>query len=353
MCAQDQESSQYVRVIPVQEAVGSVLCHDITRIVPGGYKGPAFRKGHIVTQADIPELLRVGKEHLYVLVQQPGMVHEEEAAIRMARAASGGNLRLSEPSEGKVTFYAACQGLLRVNAGNLECINSLGEIAFATMHSLQEVSAGQPVAGARVIPLMVEDAKIRAVEQICEAGPIVEVIPFRSANIGVVITGSEIYHGRIKDAFGPVLREKFQRLGSRIVGERLGSDDVELTRAAILEFEAQGADMIVLTGGMSVDPDDQTPASIRAAGAHIVSYGAPTFPGAMFLLGYLETERGRVHVLGLPGCVMYHKSSIFDLIVPRLLAGLEVSKQDIERLGHGGFCAACPVCRYPVCPFGK
>lgn len=353
MCAQVQGSSQGVQVIAVQDAVGSVLCHDITRIVPGGYKGPAFKKGHIVTQADIPELLKVGKEHLYVLAPQPGMVHEEEAALRMASAASGENLRLSEPSEGKVTFYATCQGILHVNADNLARINGLGEIAFATMHSFQEVAPGQAVAGARVIPLMVEDAKIRRVEQMCEAGPIVDVLPFCSANVGVVITGSEIYHGRIKDAFGPVLREKFQRLGSRIMGERLGSDDIELTRDAILEFAEQGADMIVLTGGMSVDPDDQTPTSIRAAGAHIVSYGAPTFPGAMFLLGYLKTGRGKIHVLGLPGCVMYHKSSIFDLIVPRLLAGLEVSKQDIENLGHGGFCAACPECRYPICPFGK
>lgn len=341
-------------VIPVAEAVGTVLCHDITRIVPGECKGRAFKKGHVVTAADIPTLLQLGKEHLYVWTPQPGIVHENEAAIRLAAAARGENLALGEPAEGKINFTAACQGLLRINVPLLERINRLGRIAFATRHGLREVAAGEAVAGVRVIPLMVEEELIARAERLCAAEnePVVSVLPFRRFRVGMIITGSEVFHGRISDGFGPVLRRKFGALGSEIMGQRLTADDLELTRDAITAFVADGADMVVLTGGMSVDPDDRTPAAIRASGARVVSYGAPMFPGAMFLLSYLDGKNGPVPVLGLPGCVMYHRASIFDIVVPRLLAGVEVTVDDLAGLGHGGFCASCPECRYPCCPFG-
>ncbi len=337
-----------MKSIPVQDAVGSVLCHDITRIVPGRSKGPAFHKGHVIREEDIPELLSIGKEHLYVYEAVPGILHENEAAARIAAAAAGQGLALSAPSEGRINFSALHQGLLRVNVDALRDINSLGDITFATLHSLQEVQNAQAVAGVRITPLIIAEEKIAALEAMLK-GPVLEVLPFKAARVGMVTTGSEIYHGRIKDSFGPVLERKFAALGSSILGQRLTSDDEALTAAAIRDFIAEGADMVVATGGMSVDPDDKTPAAIRAAGAKIVSYGAPTFPGAMFLLAWL----GNVPVLGLPGCVMYHKASIFDLVVPRLLAGLTVTAEDIALLGHGGFCATCPDCRYPICPFGK
>ncbi len=338
-----------LRIIPVQEAVGSVLCHDITRIAPGEAKGPAFRKGHIVEEGDIPLLLSIGKEHLYVFEPQPGLLHEDDAARRITAAAMGANLRLTEPKEGRINALAACQGLVVVDVERLLAINNLGQVTFATIHTMQEVAEGQSVAGARVVPLLADEAQVEAVERLCAAGPIISVRPFQSFSIGLVTTGSEIYHGRIQDKFGPVLREKFGRLGSRILDQTLTSDDEAMTSGAIRDFIARGADMVVVTGGMSVDPDDRTPASIRAAGGVVESYGAPTFPGAMFLLAHI----GNVPVLGLPGCVMYHKASIFDLIVPRILAGVPVTRADIAALGHGGYCASCPECRYPVCPFGK
>ncbi len=341
-----------MKTIDVRDAVGSVLCHDITRIVPGQSKGPVFRKGHVVREEDIPVLLEVGKEHLFVFEPQPGMVHENEAAARIAAVTAGANILLSEPKEGRINFSAACDGLLRVDVAALSRINSLGEITLATLHSLQKVDKGRDVAGTRVVPLLIDDEKLRALEGMV-GSPVVEVLPLRRFQVGMVTTGSEVFYGRIQDGFGPVLRKKFAGLGSSVMGQTLTSDDVEMTASAIAAFLQQGADMVVVTGGMSVDPDDRTPAAIRAAGAEVVSYGAPVYPGAMFLLAYARTSKGRVPVLGLPGCVMYHKASIFDLLVPRLLAGLDVTAEDVAVLGHGGFCSACPECRYPVCPFGK
>ena len=337
-----------MKYIAVADAVGTVLCHDITRIVPGECKGPVFRKGHVVTKADIPVLLDVGKEHLFVYEQEPGMLHENDAAERIVDCVAGQNLIRSEPVEGKITLRSACHGLLRVDAGTLAAINGLGEIALATLHTMQEVRANQAVAGTRVIPLTVREEKIAAMERLV-ASPVIEVLPLRPVSVGIVTTGSEVFNGRIKDGFGPVLEKKCADWGCTIMGQKLTSDDVALTSAAIREFVEAGAGMVLVTGGMSVDPDDRSPLAIREAGARIAVYGAPMFPGAMFLLAHI----GAVPVLGLPGCVMYHKASIFDLVVPRLLAGLEVTATDIAALGHGGFCASCPECAYPLCSFGK
>jgi len=341
-----------MKTIRVHDAVGSILCHDITKIVPGESKGPVFRKGHVVRQEDVEVLLQVGKEHLYVFESLPGMVHENDAAARIIAAVAGGNLALTDPKEGRIDLLAACDGLLRINVPVLNRINSLGEISVATIHTMQHVTKGRPVAGARVVPLMIEDEKLRQLESFV-SGPVIEVLPLRRAKVGVVTTGSEVFYGRIQDAFGPVLRKKFAALGSTVVGQTLTSDEVPMTAGAIRDFLEQGADLIVVTGGMSVDPDDRTPTAIRASGAEVASYGAPVYPGAMFLLAYAQGAAGRVPVLGLPGCVMYHKASIFDLIVPRLLAGMEVSAADVAALGHGGFCSQCDECRYPICPFGK
>ncbi len=340
--------------ISVQDAVGSVLCHDITGIVPGVEKGRVFKKGQVIRPEDVDKLLLLGKEHLFVYQPEPGFVHEEDAAKRLTAAAAGRNLRFSEVKEGRINFLAERQGLLTVNAPLLRRINGLGDITFATLHTHREVAAGEAVAGVRVVPLLVEERIVAEAERLCrEQGRVIEVLPFQPVKVGVVITGSEIYHGRIKDGFAPVLRQKFAAWGSEIIGEKPTSDDVAMTKAAIHGFAGAGADMVMVTGGMSVDPDDLTPTSIRAAGAEVVSYGAPVFPGAMFLLSYLPWEGRRLPVLGLPGCVMYHRASIFDLLMPRLLAGLEVTAEDIADLGHGGFCANCRECRYPACEFGK
>ena len=336
--------------IPVRQAVGMVLPHDITRIVPGEQKGPAFRKGHVIREEDVEPLLDIGKEHIYAIDLGSGLVHEDDAASRIARAIRGPGLRFEAACEGRVNLVAEGPGLLKVDVARLLDVNMVNQVVVATAHTDQFVPGGRPVAGARVVPLVVEDSVVAEVERICgRGGPVVSVRPLRRARVGMVVTGSEVFHGRIEDKFGPVVVRKFAALGSEVFDTVLVSDDVDMTRRAILDLVARGADMIVCTGGMSVDPDDQTPASIRAAGAEVVAYGSPTFPGAMFLLAYL----GDVPVLGLPGCVMYFRASIFDLVVPRLLAGDDLTHADIAAMGHGGYCAGCDVCRYPVCPFGK
>jgi molybdopterin biosynthesis enzyme len=337
-----------LKTIPVAESVGMVLFHDVTRIEPGVSKGPAFRKGHIIRKEDIPILMKMGKENLYVCDPQQGVLHENEAALRIAKAVAGRNLELSEAKEGRINFAASCRGVLRVDVAALTSINSLGEISLATLHTMQEVSKGQSVAGTRIVPLMIEEEKIVSLEGMIRS-PVLEVLPFRSLRVGMVTTGSEVYHKRIEDSFGPVIRCKFEALGCEVTGQTFTDDSIAMTRQAVLDHVAAGAEMVVCTGGMSVDPDDRTPAAIRSTGADVVSYGAPAFPGAMFLLAYLHG----IPVLGLPGCVMYHKTTIFDLIVPRILAGIRVSAEDIAALGHGGFCSGCTDCRYPSCAFGK
>ena len=338
-----------MKVVAVEDAVGMVLCHDMTRIVPDEYKGPAFRKGHVVSENDIPDLLRIGKEHIYVLDMPKGKIHEDEAALRIARAAAGPGLTLTSVCEGRVNMTAE-PGLLEIDVEALYEINSIEEVVLATMHNHMVFNTPRDVAGTRVVPLIVDEKKVEEVEAICATYyPVIQVRPLMHKRVGIVTTGSEIYHGRIKDKFGPVLKKKFGALGSKTVGQTFVSDDVDMTRDAILRFVDQGVDMVMVTGGMSVDPDDQTPASIRATGADLVTYGSPTFPGAMFLLAYL----GDVPILGLPGCVMYYRASIFDLVVPRLLAGERMTRADIISMGHGGFCAGCETCRYPLCSFGK
>jgi len=339
-----------MKVVPVQESVGMVLGHDVTRIVPGKFKGRAFKKGHIIQPEDIPELLEIGKEHVYVLELQDGFLHENEAAERIAQAAAGQGIEITEPVEGRVNMVAAYRGLLKVNVDALYHINSIEEMAFGTLHTNQQVTRKRTVAGTRIIPLLIEEEKIQKVEAICGRNhPVIQVKPFLRFRVGLVITGSEVYHGRIEDKFGPVVKAKFSDLGSRVLREVLVSDSVSLTAKAIQELIDEGVEMVAVTGGMSVDPDDQTPAGIRAAGGNVITYGSPIFPGAMFMLAYI----GDVPIVGLPGCVMYYKASVFDLVVPRLLAGEAVTRADIVALGHGGFCASCPECRYPICPFGK
>ncbi len=339
-----------MKMVPVQQAAGSVLCHDLTQIVPGEFKGPAFKKGHILREEDIPRLLDMGKEHIFVWEMHSGLLHENSAAERMARAAIGKGLKLSGPKEGKMDFVAEADGLLKVNVEALYEINELAETVMVTRHSNQTVRQGAVVGGTRIIPLVIEEAKIEHIEEICgKNAPLIEVKPMRRLSAGIVTTGSEVYKGRIEDRFGPVVIGKLEELGCRVLGQILAPDRVELIVEAIGKFLEAGAEMICVTGGMSVDPDDVTPAGIKAAGGRIVTYGAPVLPGSMFMLAYI----GSVPVLGLPGCVMYHKTSIFDLILPRVLAGEEITRTDFVRLAHGGLCMFCGECRYPNCSFGK
>ena len=303
-----------MKTVRTQDAVGLPLAHDLTQIIPGQYKGARFKKGHIIAAEDIPVLLCMGKEHLYVLELGADGVHEDEAGRRIAEAAAGANVHLKPKGEGKVELLASCRGVLRVDTEGLMRLMDDDEVMFSTIHGNQPVEAGQLLAGTRVIPLYVSEQTVRRAEVVQD---IVRVDPMRHAHVGIVTTGSEIYHGRIEDKFGEILRRKFDALGCTVTGQVFADDDACMIAECIHNLIKSGADFIAVTGGMSVDPDDRTPAGVRQAGTEIVTYGAPVLPGAMFLLGYL----GDTPVVGLPGCVMYHGTSVFELIVPRLLAG--------------------------------
>jgi molybdenum cofactor synthesis domain-containing protein len=339
-----------MKIVSIYEAEGMVLCHDITEIIPGQIKGRAFKKGHIIRKEDIPKLLKLGKEHLYVWEVTNDVLHEDDAAQAIANAVAGQEIYFSEPSEGKVELKAAVTGLFKVNIAALEAINDIDEVVLASIHSNQVVKPGSVLAGCRVVPLVIQADRISSVQVLGRNFfPVMEVKPLKSLQVGIVTTGSEIYRGRIQDKFGPVVEKKMKELGSTILGQRFVDDNIEMISAAIKEFVAAGAEMIVTTGGMSVDPDDVTPAGIKAAGGTVIAYGAPVLPGSMFMYAKIQD----IPVLGLPGCVMYHKATIFDLIVPRILAGEELTRKDISRLAHGGLCVECADCRFPNCAFGK
>ncbi len=338
-----------MKEIDVRQAVGTVLAHDLTQIIPGEYKGAKFKKGHVIAEEDIPLLLSMGKKHLFVLEKDDDDVHEDEAAYRIASKAAGRGIELSKPSEGKIELRAATDGLLKIDRERLFRLVSQDEIMFATIHENVVVRKGDKLAGTRIIPLFVAESVMQTAEKILEAGPLVEIVPLKNMKVGVVTTGSEVYNGIIEDAFGPVLVRKFGELGSSVEKQLFADDDDEMIAGCIRQLVDEGMDIIGITGGMSVDPDDRTPSGIRRAGGEVVSYGAPVLPGAMFMLSYI----GDIPVVGLPGCVMYSRTSIFDLIVPRLLAGERVAKEDINRLAHGGLCLNCETCTYPACGFGK
>ncbi len=338
-----------MKLIRTEEAVGHVLCHDITQIVKDHIKDAAFRKGHKVTAEDIPLLLSLGKEHLYVWEAEAGMLHENEGAEILYRICAGDHMHPSEIKEGKVEAIADRDGLLTVDIGRLKAINALGEIIIATRHSHFPVKKGDKLAGTRVIPLVIAEDKMKQAKAIGGGIPLLTLHPFRSRRAAVITTGSEVFRGRIQDTFTPVIREKLVEYDCPVLWHTLLPDEHQEITAAILQAIEAGAEIVLCTGGMSVDPDDRTPLAIKNTGAEIVSYGAPVLPGAMFLLAYLDG----VPVVGLPGCVMYARRTIFDLILPRLIAGLEVKVEELAALGHGGLCLNCELCTFPNCGFGK
>ena len=336
--------------IPTREAAGHVLCHDMTQIIPGRYKGARFRKGHVVREEDIPVLLSMGKEHLYVWELVPGMVHENDAAERLCALCRNEGMERSAVQEGKIELTAARDGLFQVDSRRLNAVNALENLMIATRHGGTAVRKGDKLAGTRVIPLVIEEETLRRAEAAAGERPLLELLPWKLKTAAVVTTGSEVAQGLIEDAFTPVVEKKLAEFGIRMIGHRLPGDDMEAVTEAILAARRSGADLILCTGGMSVDPDDNTPGAVKRSGADIVTYGAPVLPGAMFLLGYFEDG---TPILGLPGCVMYTRRTIFDLVLPKIAAGVPVTREDITVLGEGGLCLDCEVCTYPNCGFGK
>ena len=339
-----------MKLIKTTEAVGHVLCHDMTQIIPGVTKDAVFRKGHVVREEDIPVLLSIGKDNLYVWEKDDTMYHEDEAADILRGLCQNDYMEASSPKEGKVELTAQTDGLFKVDEERLIRLNSLGEMMVATRHGNFPVKKGDKLAGTRIIPLVIEKEKMEAAKEAVGEEPLLALLPYHHKKVGIVTTGNEVFHGRIRDQFGPVIREKLAEFDTEVLGQTIMNDDQEKITEAIQAFLDAGADMVVCTGGMSVDPDDTTPAAIRGTGAEIVSYGAPVLPGAMFLLAY--TKDGRP-IMGLPGCVMYAKRTIFDLVLPRVMADERVTAQDLAKLGMGGLCLGCPTCIFPNCGFGK
>lgn len=333
-----------------QEAVGQILCHDITQIIRGVTKDAIFRKGHVITQEDIPVLLSIGKDHIYIWENNDNMLHENDAAQILCEICQNQHMRPSDVKEGKIELIATCDGLLKVDREKLKAINALGEMMIASRHGNFPVHTGDKIAGTRIIPLVIEKEKMQQVKAIAGSTPIFQLKPFQNKTVGIVTTGNEVYYGRIADTFTPVIKEKLSQYPVEIIGHEISSDDPAMIESKIRRLLTDGADMIICTGGMSVDPDDRTPAAIRAVAPSIVTYGAPVLPGAMFLLAYYNQD---IPILGLPGCVMYARRTIFDLVLPRLAAGEKLEKQDFDILGEGGLCLSCPTCTFPNCGFGK
>ncbi len=344
-----------MKLIRTEDAAGHVLCHDITRILVGKEKGPVFKKGHVVTKEDIPVLLSVGKEHLYVWEKDDSMLHEDEAAEILRRICMGeeGSLVAGPPSEGKIEIRAAISGLFVLDRQGLLAVNSQGQMMIAAIHSNTYVKAGQKLAGTRVIPLVIEKEKMARAREAAGPLPLMRVLPLARPKTAVVTTGSEVAGGRIPDAFGPVLQKKLAEYDVPFMSQTIVGDGKEEISQAILSACEKGADLVLVSGGMSVDPDDNTPGAIKATGAEVVTYGAPVLPGAMMMLAYLDYQGRTMPILGLPGCVMYAKRTIFDLVFPRVLAGQKLTGRDISAYGEGGLCLNCEVCHFPNCGFGK
>lgn len=339
-----------MKLIRTEEAVGHVLCHDMTQIIPGVYKDARFRKGHIVAEEDIPVLLAMGKENLYVWEKPEGMLHEDEAALRLRNLCISEHMHCTEVKEGKVELIADRDGLFEVDTERLYAVNGIDELMIATRHTNTTVHPGDKLAGMRVIPLVIEEEKLERAEKAAGMRPLLRLIPWKLKTAAVITTGSEVAKGLIEDKFTPVVEQKLAAFGIRMIRHVLTGDDPERIREEIVKAHEDRTDLILCTGGMSVDPDDRTPGAIARSGAKIVTYGAPTLPGAMFCLGYFEDG---TPVAGLPGCVMYAKATIFDLLLPRIAAGVALKRSDFVRLGHGGLCLGCDTCHYPACGFGK
>ena len=339
-----------MKLIRTQDAAGHVLCHDMTQIIPGVSKDARFRKGHIVTPEDIPVLLSMGKENLYVWEKTEGMLHENEGAAQLCALCQNDHMHPTPVKEGKIELVADADGLFTVDEERLYAVNAIDELMIATRHGNTAVRRGDKLAGMRVIPLVIDGKKLEKAREAAGDEPLLAIRPWKIRKVQIIVTGSEVEKGLIKDSFTPVVEDKLRRYGAQEFSRCMCGDDMERIREAIVKAHEAGADLICCTGGMSVDPDDRTPGAIARSGAKVVTYGAPVLPGAMFCLAYFDDG---TPVVGLPGCVMYAKATVFDLALPRLAAGIRMTRQDFIRMGHGGLCLGCGECRYPVCPFGK
>lgn len=334
----------------MEDAVGTILAHDMTRIIPGASKDVAFKRGHVVKTEDIPSLLKIGKKHLYVFEIDGDQLHEDDAALRIARALCGDNLKWTEPREGKSKIICNIEGLIKINVGSLLRLNSIGEIIVATIKTGMPCRQNQVIAETRIIPLVIARSKIEKLEQIvADTGAVIKVLPYTRRLVGIVVTGSEVYEGLIKDESERFIVPKLKEYGCELLDRVVVTDDPTMIARAIGKLRNSGCELILTTGGLSVDPDDVTRIGIRESGAEIISYGGPILPGGMFL----NARLGDVPILGLPACVFHSPRTVFDLMLPRILAGEPTTADDIAAMGHGGLCMKCEICHFPACSFGR
>jgi molybdenum cofactor synthesis domain-containing protein len=339
-----------MRKIRVEDAVGETLCHDMTGISASGVKGVMFKRGHVIAQSDIPALLNIGKSHIFVWEPEADEVHEDDAALALAETICGDNIKYNDkPSEGKIQLNASVDGLFRVNREALRRINSVPDYTVACLPGNSKVTRNQKLGGLRIVPLVTKRENVGAAVRIAKENfPVFEVLPYKPLKCGVVITGSEVYYGRIQDKFEPIMQKKLADYGAEILGVTKCPDDLDMLLAAIDSFKAQGAELIFLTGGMSVDPDDLTPTAIRQSGAELITQGVPMQPGNMLTMAYLD----HAMLIGVPGASMHFQTTSLDVFLPRIFAGVRITKEEIPGYGEGGFCMGCVECRYPACYFG-
>lgn len=338
-----------MRKVNVEDAIGMVLCHDMTQIIPGKYKDARFRKGHIVKEEDVPILLSMGKKHLFVYEVNENYVHEDEAAIVLKEMCISENLVPSDVKEGKIMLKSKIKGYLSIDRNRLKLANMHNDIVISTIKN-GNVDENETVAGMRVIPLVIEKKKLDEVKAAVGKEPIIKVFPYKIKNYGLVITGSEVKENIIEDKFSPVVENKLSKFGLKLIDKIYSGDDKEKIIESIKDLKGKGAELICCTGGMSVDPDDMTPSAIMESGARVVTYGSPFLPGAMMLLGYFDDD---TPIIGLPGCVMYAASTVFDVLLPKLLAKIKWTREDIIDMGYGGLCRQCKTCHFPNCSFGN
>ena len=337
-----------MKKVRVEDAVGMTLCHDLTEM-RDGFKGAAFKRGHVITEADIPHMLDIGKRTVFVWEEAAGEIHEEDAALRMAAMAPVSGAHYTGPSEGKVLLIADTEGMFRVDTELLKEINSIGDITISTLPDHYPVKPGMRLASMRIVPLVTKEEQIIRAEALCTGRRLLNLLPYRPLKTGIIITGSEIYHGRIQDKFEAVARAKLSRYPGAVLGAVICDDDLDMLVDAAQRFLAQGADFLIFSGGMSVDPDDLTPSAIRKLGCDVISHGVPSQPGNMTLIAYLND----VPVMGVPGAAISLPTTIFDVMLPQVFAGEKFTKQDLIRLGNGGLCQLCPACHFPNCTFGR
>jgi formylmethanofuran dehydrogenase subunit E len=339
--------------VPVAEAVGRRALHDMTRIVPGESKGAEFVAGQTITAGDVCRLQQMGRNTVYVQdesLPEGAWVHENEAALAFARRMAGEGITFSDtPREGKIDFHSAAAGLLQVDLDALERFNLVPHVMCATRQQYALVEEGRLVAGTRAIPLFLSREIFSRALSALGNGPLISILPLRKARVGVLVTGTEVFQGLIEDRFAPIIRAKAEALGSSVIGEEFAPDDRQAIAEGVRTLLGRGADLIVTTAGLSVDPDDVTRGGLEDAGLTDTLHGVPLLPGAMTLVGRI----GSAQVLGVPACALFFKTTSLDVLLPRLLAGAPITRRDLARLAEGGVCLQCNTCTYPKCTFAK